>query len=323
MTLHNKNNMTMSHSKQPWWSTVSFSLWTLLILQFCLVQALSFSLLSTSNNNNNNNNNSRTSFTASKAITDAAAAASSSLQQQQDETSSLLLPQKLVGVIFDMDGTLVEPCIDFADMRRRIYAIASQDWGGVPVTEGDVIDIVENERLSPEATAAAQQVFADIEAGAKRDMVLREGTLDLCAFLDKKQIRRAVLTRNVEDSVDYMMNVKMDGLSSRFEPAVARDTVNQWTGQTIPAKPQPDAIEYICQHWNCEPANVIMVGDSDLDDIVTANKAGCGASVLLQTGQDNDSGTAAQSSREERTPTVTIQSMMELHELFEAALAAN
>jgi hypothetical protein len=52
--------------------------------------------------------------------------------------STLGLPTP-AGVVFDMDGTLTVPCIDFDAMRTRIFAIAGVDY--VIATGGAVIKI--------------------------------------------------------------------------------------------------------------------------------------------------------------------------------------
>jgi len=222
--------------------------------------------------------------------------------------------QRAFGVIFDMDGTLIQPCIDFAEMRRRIYDVASEDLGR-PVLQGDVIKLFPS--LSPSGQAKANEIFAEIEAKAKKDMKIMPGMFELCDFLDENRINRALLTRNVVDSVDYMYDnfMKTKGMR-KFDPQVARDSLDE-RGNIIIAKPQPDAIHYICRQWNCSPSQVIMVGDSDKDDIVAGNRAGCGATVHLKTGIDNDSGNGGESDTFERKPTLEISTLSELQLILE------
>lgn len=234
--------------------------------------------------------------------------------------TALTLPQPLVGVIFDMDGTLIRPCIDFSDMRRRIYEVASEDAGYL-VNEGDVVTMVD--KFSPLCMDKAQVIFADIEAKALRDMQVMPGMMELCRYLDDNHIKRAVLTRNVERSVDYLQETFMNDLA-QFSPQVARDTLDE-EGNTLLAKPCPDGIQYICRQWQCLPSQTIMVGDSDEDDVVAGNRAGCGATIHLTTGKDNDSGRNAgeQSLTEERQATLTIDALETLQGLLEEALSAS
>jgi phosphoglycolate phosphatase-like HAD superfamily hydrolase len=138
------------------------------------------------------------------------------------------------------------------------------------------------------------------------------GMIPLCEWLDSQNIQRAVLTRNVERSVDALH----DKLPVKpFEPAVARNTLHPVHQHNISPKPHPDAIHYICQSWKCSPSQVIMVGDSLKDDVVAANRAGC-TSVFLNMGKDNCSGNEGTSTLEEREPTVTVTSLEELLDLF-------
>lgn len=240
-------------------------------------------------------------------------------------TDALSLPtqqtqqQPIIGIIFDMDGTLIEPCIDFASMRSRIYALASQDRG-YPVTDGDVVTMVDT-FTNQDLIDSAHAVFRDIEARALRDMKLMPDMLDICRYLDDRGIRRAVLTRNVMTSVDYLYDTYMMDVP-RFQPQVARDTICDGKHQkgVLLAKPQPDGIQYICRQWQCHPSQVIMVGDSDKDDVVAGNRAGCAATVLLRTtttGCDNDSGNGNESDKDERQPTVVVDSLSTLQRLLE------
>lgn len=214
------------------------------------------------------------------------------------------------GIIFDMDGTLVRPCIDFGEMRRRIYHVSSQDLQRT-ITQGCVLELASS--LSPPAQQEATRIFEDIEEQAIRDMQFMDGMVELCQWLDAQGMRRAVLTRNVERSIDALHN-KLHPVTP-FVPAVARNTKCPITAQSIPAKPRPDAIHFICQQWDCDPSQVIMVGDSSKDDVVAANRAGC-ASVLLCLGEDNCSGNDQESTLEEREPTLTVTSLRDLHEIL-------
>lgn len=229
--------------------------------------------------------------------------------------NALSLPKPLVGIIFDMDGTLTQPCIDFSDMRRRIYELASED-AGVPVTQGDVVTMVET--FSPLYQKKAEEVFNDIQAKALRDMKLMPGMLELCNYLDDNNIRRAVLTRNVESSVQHLQQHFMATMPL-FDPQVARDTLDE-NGQILLPKPYPDGIQYICRRWQCSPSQTIMIGDSELDDIVAGYRAGCGATIHLATSHDNDSGNSDESLLDERRASVRIDSLATVRGLLEVAL---
>ena len=242
------------------------------------------------------------------------------------------LPAKPIGIIFDMDGTITKPCIDFAGMRSRIYAICDSD----PRTRhlrGDVLELVRE--LSNEQQIEAKQVFDNIEHKAIEDMQIMDGVIDFVQYLDDFGIKRAVLTRNVGSSIVAMqdlmkVNAEANGgmLLNFFDPVVARDTTarDPQTGkmETLKSKPEPDAILHICEQWGCHTADVIMIGDSAADDVACAYRAGC-ASVLVRTGKDNDAGggdAITKEETEERIPTVSVNAIAEFHKLFSSTYYA-
>lgn len=243
-----------------------------------------------------------------------------------DDVSEISRSRLPVGVIFDMDGTLLHQSIDFASMRQSIYAVANEDANvNERVDSGCVLEIAE--RLSPEGRAKAQEIFADIEKRAVEKMSFMDGLPDLLRYLDDHGVRRAVLTRNVESSVDTMHDrLWADHDLPPFFPALARDSKTEDSlRRQLPSKPDPEAIRYICDAvWRCDPAHVIMVGDSVTDDIHCANRAGCGASVLLKyqgKSLDNDSGNSdvidlSGSNVEITKPTLVVEGLHILTKLF-------
>ena len=236
-----------------------------------------------------------------------------------DGNNPLPPPNDLVGIVFDMDGTITKHSIDFAELRRRIYQIAEDDC---LEHDGECV-LALAERMSPEGKQRAQDVFADIEDKAIEDMAFMDGLADLCKYIDACGLKRAILTRNVRRSVDALHDkLQKDEDIAGFSPALARDSVCE-EGNPIPPKPAPDAILHICSSWGCEPRNVIMVGDSPADDIVAGYRAGCGARVLLAEGgitRDNDTtGNGAPTDEEQirqRTPCITVTSLSELRDLL-------
>ena len=145
------------------------------------------------------------------------------------------------------------PCIDFADMRRRV---------GVPESGGDILDIING---WPEAQrAVAYATIAEIEEQALRDMKVMPGAEELCSYLDSNNIPRALVTRNVSSSVDFFHRTAFN--LPPFFPALSRE----WT----PYKPDPAALHHIAEHWGIDTREMVMIGDSPKDDIVCGNRAG-------------------------------------------------
>lgn len=220
-----------------------------------------------------------------------------------EATQQIFPLSKCSGVIFDMDGTILKPVIDFAYMRTSIHAIAAREVasGSYPpsspstpdVLRGDVLELYGH--LSPEGRREAAAIFADVERRAIESMELADGAVDLLNYVSSDieggggvgvRRRRALLTRNVHSTVEIMEGLLEEaGCKSRFDLFVARDTV-----PGLATKPAPDPILHICDVWDVDPGSVVMVGDSAVDDVVAGNQAGVGATVLINTGEDNCSG---------------------------------
>lgn len=246
----------------------------------------------------------------------------------EPSTADVKLPRtnEIVGIIFDMDGTLIKPVIDFADMRKRIYEIADRDPNLSHQSEekrrGDVLHLYQ--MLSPTGQEEANAIFQDIERKAIQDMALMDGIGELCKYMDSIGMQRAVLTRNVQLSIDVMHDKLWEKHSVKeFYPSIHRLSVDD-KGNTLPTKPNPDSIHHICQIWNCSPSQILMVGDTPADDIVAAYRAGCGGRVLLKymgVDVDNDAGGGKAKSAEdelERQPTISVTCLNELKVILES-----
>jgi phosphoglycolate phosphatase-like HAD superfamily hydrolase len=266
-----------------------------------------------------------------------------------DESYPTILPPFPRGVIFDMDGTLVEHSIDFADMRRRIYAVVDADPIGRDLERDCVLALAD--KLSPGGREKCEMIFGEIGQGAIEDMRLMPGGAELVRYLRDAGLRCAVLTRNLEANArvvsdTYLAEILtidgeigdchlLAGVEPLFHPIIGRDSARSSPPGTddeggrplFRNKPHPDAILHVCDVWGCDPADVMMVGDNANDDIVAANRAGCGGSVLLMQkggGQlDTHSGYAVGDTEEEireRTPSLRVESLFELRSCLESLL---
>ena len=167
----------------------------------------------------------------------------------------------LRGVIFDMDGTLTAPAIDFAEMRRRL---------GIPA--GDILVTInawsEADRL------AAYAIIEEIEEKARRELVLQPGLHELMALLDERAIRKAIVTRNTARTVAHLLR----HMNTTFSEIVTREFE--------PFKPHPEPALHICRQWRIAPACVLMVGDYR-DDLLCGRAAGT-RTCLLRNERNGD-----------------------------------
>lgn len=165
------------------------------------------------------------------------------------------------GAVFDMDGTLTVPCIDFAEMRRR-----------VGIEQGDILHVIHSWPEDKQKEAFAK--IAEIEEEALANLKVMPGAIELCSLLDEAMLPRALVTRNVSSSVQFFHDTAFP--LPPFHPSLSRE----WK----PYKPDPASLHYIADHWGVEPHELVMIGDSAKDDVVCGNAAGALTILLDQEG---------------------------------------
>ncbi|KAJ1281613.1 hypothetical protein BS78_04G319000 [Paspalum vaginatum] len=179
----------------------------------------------------------------------------------------------LRGVVFDMDGTLTVPVIDFPAMYREVLG-GDAAYAAARAAGGGSVDILHSiEAWAPDKQRQAYEVIARFEREGLGRLQIMPGASELCGFLDAKQIRRGLITRNVKDAVDLFH--QRFGIT--FTPALSREF--------RPYKPDPAPLLHICSTWNIPAHEVIMVGDSPKDDIVCGKRAGAFTCLLDETGR--------------------------------------
>ncbi|KAJ4722828.1 Haloacid dehalogenase-like hydrolase domain-containing protein [Melia azedarach] len=180
---------------------------------------------------------------------------------------------RLRGVVFDMDGTLTVPVIDFPAMYRAV--LGDDDYKRVKEENPTGIDILHHiENWSPEKQRQAYQTIADFERQGLDRLQIMPGAAKLCGFLDSKKIRRGLITRNFKEAVDLFH----DRFGITFSPALSREF--------RPYKPDPAPLLHICSTWDIQPSEVMMVGDSLKDDVACGKRAGAFTCLLDETGSE-------------------------------------
>jgi HAD superfamily hydrolase (TIGR01549 family) len=159
------------------------------------------------------------------------------------------LASRVRGVIFDLDGTLVEQHLDFEVIRREIGLPF-----GTPLLEA-------LDRMASTEKAAALTIIHRHELMAAETALLNPGVAEFLARLDGLCVRRAVLSRNMRVAVDRVL----ERCGCVFDPVLGREDA--------PYKPDPQGIWRICETWALPPSEVLMVGDY-LYDVEAGRNAG-------------------------------------------------
>lgn len=161
------------------------------------------------------------------------------------------------GVIFDLDGTLVDSQLDFDAMRAEMQLEPGHS-------------ILEALQHLPQTRAAHCRAILERHerAGADRAVPL-PGVPELLAAVAARGWRQAVLTRNSRE----VSLATLAKLELACDLLIAREDA--------PPKPDPAAIWQICEIWGTTPREVIVIGDYR-HDLEAGRRAG--SRTVLYTG---------------------------------------
>jgi len=157
-------------------------------------------------------------------------------------------------VIFDLDGTLTRPMLDFEAIRREI-GIAS----------GPILEALACMPLADRRRG--ESVLERHERAAAEDSTLHAGALEVIGALRAGGFPVAILTRNARRWVDIV--IARHGLIV--------DLVR--TREDGPTKPSAEPVLAICSALGADPAWSWMVGDFKFD--LEAGRAAGSRTVLM------------------------------------------
>ena len=170
---------------------------------------------------------------------------------------------KIKAVIFDLDGTLTEPLLDFNRIREEM---------GLSHTAEGILE--EMERMSVQQRQKAQEILHKHEKHAAVNSQLNQGTDKVLAKLQQAGYPIGLLTRNTMENALFVTKkhcLVFDGIIDR---------------NSGPAKPDGYGVRKLCETFGVEPSETLVVGDF-LHDMQAAHDAGAIA-VLLKTHTDAD-----------------------------------
>ncbi len=166
-------------------------------------------------------------------------------------------------IVFDFDGTLSVPTLDFALMRRRSMAVLS-NWSPSPVST-DLPVMEELARvcalLAPADAAAARaatlEVVVEVEVEAARRSRLFSFVRPMLAMFRQKGLTGGIVTRNCPEAVRTVF----PDVDEHFACLVTRQDVQR-------VKPHPEHLLKAMSLMGAEAGNTLMVGDHPMDVIV-------------------------------------------------------
>jgi HAD superfamily hydrolase (TIGR01509 family) len=189
-------------------------------------------------------------------------------------------------LLFDMDGTLTEPALDYPRIKAAM---------GIPLEQPILEALAE---MTPPQRAAAEAVLHEYEDRAARESVLNAGCDRLIEWIARRKFRTALITRNSRKSVASVL--RRHGLE--FDLLITRECAN---GKY---KPDPTPLLMACEQLGVAPQDAWMVGDSHHD--VNAGLAARTQTVWLSHGQPKTF---------EAQPWRTVRDLGELLDLLQRA----
>jgi len=161
-------------------------------------------------------------------------------------------------VIFDLDGTLTIPSLDF-DVIRQEIGIA-----GGPILEALA-------EMNKPDQARARAILERHEGQAARESQLQEGAVETLTALRAAGYPLAILTRNATKWVTLVLkkhSLSVDAMRTRDDGAI---------------KPSAQPVLDLCAELHCQPNETWMVGDY-LFDILSGKEARCTTVLMVGNG---------------------------------------
>jgi phosphoglycolate phosphatase len=191
--------------------------------------------------------------------------------------------EEIRAFIFDFDGTLAIPNIDFGLMRQQVDAIARR-YGVDPagVRHLYILEMIETVRAQlgstsgPGGEAFHREAHASIltlESDCARRGGLLPGAIEVLQALRQQGFKIGVVTRNSGSAVRTIY-AAIDTLCDVFLPREAVRFV----------KPHPEHLQRALEHLQVAAEQAVMVGDGPID--ITAGKALGLKTVAVLTGGD-------------------------------------
>lgn len=176
------------------------------------------------------------------------------------QTVDRIFFMKIAAVIFDLDGTLTQPYLDFDQIRSEIGDI-----------DGPILEAME--QMPPPQQRKALEILHRHEQEAAENSRLNPGANEIHNWLHSRNIPIGLVTRNQRSSVEYVC--KAHNLD--FDSIVTREDG--------PAKPDAFPVLRACELMGVLPKETLVVGDY-LFDLISARRAGAHP-VLLSTNKNH------------------------------------
>ncbi len=171
----------------------------------------------------------------------------------------------LKAVVFDFDGTLTRPFLNFQQIRVE---------AGLSFSRQSLLEQMES--VSGPERARAMRVLETHEERAAENAELNRGVVELLQEVKRRGLLSAIVTRNSEKSTALVIS----RLGLEVDRVITRDS-------GIALKPDPEALLFLSREWRIEPGAVLMVGDFRYD-VMCGRSAGAWTCLVTNGGEFKD-----------------------------------
>ena len=165
------------------------------------------------------------------------------------------IAKKIDAVIFDLDGTITKPILDFDEIRKEIGISSGPVWETIV-------------SMHPESRKRAEEILLGYELRAAKDAELNDGAKEIFAILKERDIECAILTRNCRKAWEIVRD--KFGLVVEYV----------FTREDGPLKPDPLAVMQIIEAMGVKAERTLVVGDY-LFDIEAGRRAGTQTALFV------------------------------------------
>jgi HAD superfamily hydrolase (TIGR01509 family) len=164
-----------------------------------------------------------------------------------------LLTNKLQGVIFDLDDTLVSSTLNFNKIKKSLNCPQNID----------LLNFLDG-KTQPEKGRIEQKLIG-YEIKEAAESVKLDGADNLLTLLHKLNMPIAIVTRNCRDAA----LIKINNNNLNIPILISREEHQ--------AKPAPDGLLFLANKWGIPPENLLYVGDYlyDIQAAINANTMSC------------------------------------------------
>lgn len=177
------------------------------------------------------------------------------------------------GVIFDLDGTLVNSLEDIADSMNSVLKEHGFPTHGLTTYKAFVgrgmrnlvvRSLPEDARDEARIVICRDSLLKEYSMNCLQKTRPYEGITDLLDGLDRRKMVRAVFSNKIDHLTKRIVEALFPG---RPFPVVVG------AGAGMPEKPDPAGVLSVARELGIEPERLVYVGDSDVD-METARNAG-------------------------------------------------